>query len=95
MVPIALLQRKKKSFIDGPHGLVVCFLSSSGLQNPSGLTCFCFLAFKTLVIDFVGMLHLFTLKINHGGKWSENAYAGAFEDWFDYVDKDFTSFFLD
>lgn len=42
------------------------------------------MAFKTLGIDFVGMLDLFTLKINHGGKWSKNAYAGRLEDWFDY-----------
>ncbi|CAN6722987.1 unnamed protein product [Malus baccata var. baccata] len=39
------------------------------------------------------MPELFTLKINHGGKWSENAYTGGFEAWFDYVDKDFMSFF--
>ncbi|KAB2626261.1 hypothetical protein D8674_017921 [Pyrus ussuriensis x Pyrus communis] len=39
------------------------------------------------------MPELFTLKINHGVKWSENAYTGGFEAWFDYVDKDFMSFF--
>ncbi|RXI05902.1 hypothetical protein DVH24_017944 [Malus domestica] len=39
------------------------------------------------------MPELFSLKINHGGKWSESAYTGRFEAWFDYVDKDFKSFF--
>ncbi|KAB2636855.1 hypothetical protein D8674_027389 [Pyrus ussuriensis x Pyrus communis] len=39
------------------------------------------------------MPELFSLKINHGGKWSENAYTRGFEAWFDYVDKDFMSFF--
>ncbi|CAN6570334.1 unnamed protein product [Malus baccata var. baccata] len=39
------------------------------------------------------MPELFSLKINHGGKWSESAYTGGFEAWFDYVDKDFMSFF--
>ncbi|CAN6571912.1 unnamed protein product [Malus baccata var. baccata] len=39
------------------------------------------------------MPELFSLNINHGGKWSESAYTGGFEAWFDYVDKDFMSFF--
>ncbi|RXH76421.1 hypothetical protein DVH24_019309 [Malus domestica] len=41
----------------------------------------------------VGMPELFSLKINHGEKWSESAYMERFEAWFDYVDKDFISFF--
>ena len=47
----------------------------------------------TFLLDFAGMPELFSLKINHGGKWSESAYTGGFEAWFDYVDKDFMSFF--
>ncbi|KAM1636028.1 hypothetical protein ACFX2K_014149 [Malus domestica] len=39
------------------------------------------------------MPELFSLKINHGEKWSESAYMERFEAWFDYVDKDFISFF--
>ncbi|CAN6571565.1 unnamed protein product [Malus baccata var. baccata] len=34
-----------------------------------------------------GMLELFTLKINHNGKWSENTYMGGFGAWFDYIDE--------
>ncbi|CAN6543807.1 unnamed protein product [Malus baccata var. baccata] len=41
----------------------------------------------------VGMPELFSLKINHSGKWSESAYTGGFKAWFDYVYKDFMSFF--
>lgn len=48
--------------------------------------------FKTLIINFAGMPDLFTLKINHGGKWSEDAYTREFEVWFNYVDKDFILF---
>ncbi|KAM1099936.1 hypothetical protein TB2_006365 [Malus domestica] len=51
------------------------------------------LGFKTFFHDFASMPELFSIKINHGGKWSKNAYMRGFGAWFDYVDKDFMSFF--
>ena len=49
----------------------------------------------TFLLDFAGMPELFSLKINHDGKWSESAYTRGFEAWFDYVDKTSCLFFLD
>ncbi|KAM2786912.1 hypothetical protein PS2_007746 [Malus domestica] len=46
----------------------------------------------TFLLDFVGMPELFSLKINHGGKWFENTCMRGFEAWCDYVNKDFMSF---